>query len=61
MNDINLTSGNKMNKFLLGLTLLFFFTISSSTVFANHCAGGHDKATETSTSTSEESKEKDKK
>tara|TARA_B110001452_G_C14996408_1_gene348334 strand:+ start:78 stop:245 length:168 start_codon:yes stop_codon:yes gene_type:complete len=54
-------SGDKMNKFLLGLTLLFFFTISSTIALADHCAGGHDKATETSTSTSEESEEKEKK
>ena len=50
-----------MNKFLLGLTLLFCFTIGSSIAFADHCAGGHDKGTKTSTSTSEESKEKEKK
>ena len=50
-----------MNKYLLALTLSFFFTMSSTVAFANHCAGGHDKATETSTSTSEESKEKEKK
>jgi len=51
-----------MNKLLLGLTFVIFFTVSSSNVFANHCAGGHgDKVKETSTSTSEENNEKEKK
>ena len=51
-----------MNKLLLGLTFVIFFTVSSSNVFANHCAGGHgDKVIETSTSTSEENNEKEKK
>ncbi len=48
-----------MSKFLFALTLSFFFTIASSNVFANHCSGGHDKATETSTDSSEENKEKE--
>lgn len=48
-----------MSKFLFALTLAFLFIVASSSVYANHCSGGHDKATETSTDSSEESKEKE--
>ena len=47
-----------MSKFLIAITLSFLFALGSSNVSANHCSGGHDKSTETSTGDSKES-EKD--
>ena len=50
-----------MKNLLLSSIFSFIFAFSSNNVLANHCSGGHDKGTETSTSTSEESKETEKK
>ena len=47
-----------MSKFIMAIALSFFFALGSSHVLANHCSGGHDSATETSTGDSKES-EKD--
>ena len=47
-----------MSKFIMAIALSFFFTLGSSHVLANHCSGGHDSATETSTGDSKET-EKD--
>ena len=52
-----------MKKTILFLTLSFLLGLSIQSANAAHCAGGHDKAKETSTketSTKDSSKEKDK-
>ena len=48
-----------MNKFLMAITFSFLFALGSSNVLANHCSGGHDKSTETSTGDSTESEKEE--
>ncbi|MDC3090800.1 hypothetical protein OA848_00265 [Rickettsiales bacterium] len=50
-----------MNNLIKYLALIFFISLGSSQVIANHCSGGHDKSTETSTTTSEDSEDSEKK
>ena len=50
--------GEIMKKIIFALTLSFLLGLSVQSANAAHCAGGHDKAKETSTKDS--SKEKDK-
>lgn len=48
-----------MKKIILALSLSFLLGLSIQSANAAHCAGGHDKAKETST-TKDSTKEKDK-